>query len=79
MADGHSLLLISEDPGPYAALYRVPAEGGKPEKLGEFQGLQHAHGFSVHPDGRQGMFHSLVTRTELWALENFLPKQRAIK
>jgi Tol biopolymer transport system component len=75
-ADGRSLLLLSENPGPSAVLYRIAAEGGNPEMLGKLSGLQHAHMFSVHPDGTQGLFHSVVTRTELWALENFLPKQQ---
>jgi Tol biopolymer transport system component len=56
------------------ALWRIPAEGGKPEELGlvmaEFENL------SAHPDGEHLTFSSpgLVRKfATIWVMENFLP------
>lgn len=62
-------------------LWRVSAEGGKPEKLsvGVKDGAG-VRGFRFHPDGRHIAFTSGTSaKTELWTLENFLPTLRANK
>jgi len=57
-------------------LWRIPVEGGIPEKIG----LQRSWGMyhlTVHPDGRQVAFAGrggASTDSELWVLENFLPE-----
>jgi Tol biopolymer transport system component len=57
-------------------LWRVPLEGGKPEKMG----LQRRWGFwdlTVRPDGRQLTFAGrggASSDSELWVMENLLPK-----
>ncbi len=62
-------------------LWRVPVEGGKPEKIG----LQKRWGvwdLTVHPGGRQLMFASrggASSDSELWVLENFLPPAEGSK
>jgi Tol biopolymer transport system component len=55
-------------------LYRIPANGGTPEKPGmEMRGI--ALNLCVHPDGRQIAF-SLTEQSNasIWVMENFLPE-----
>jgi Tol biopolymer transport system component len=76
--DGRYILFSAPDPSELRDwdLWRVPVEGGKPEKMG----LQRSWGIinlTVRPDGRQLAFASrggASTDSELWVLENFLPK-----
>jgi Tol biopolymer transport system component len=77
--DGRFILFGAPDPSDLRTweLWRVPVEGGKPEKMG----LQRSWGIwhiSVHPDGRQLVFAGrggASTDSELWVLENFLPEK----
>jgi Tol biopolymer transport system component len=76
--DGRYILFSAHDQSnlPVSELWRVPVEGGKPEKMG----LQRTWGIihlTVRPDGRQLAFAGRggpSTDSELWVLENFLPK-----
>ena len=68
-------LIFGKEGFPNSMLFRISLDGGAPEKIGELPSLNHVHEIRVHPDGRQLMFQSYVTHTELWALENFLPKE----
>ncbi len=52
-------------------LWRIPADGGEPEKLGEIEG--EARDLRVHPDGRQIAFTARKSVRELWVIENLLP------
>jgi Tol biopolymer transport system component len=78
-ADGRYILFSQYDRADFTIkeLWRVPAEGGKPEKMG----LQKKWGIfsiTVHPDGRQIAFASKLTAdtaTEVWVMENFLPAE----
>lgn len=55
-----------------AALWRVPAAGGQPEKLAlAMPGLREVR---VHPDGRRIAFFAQQTMTEVWLMENLLPR-----
>ena len=63
-------------------LWRVPAEGGEPERLG--LEIEAANNYPVivhvHPDGRRLAFNAVRTKhlpgvDELWVMENFLQKQ----
>lgn len=56
-------------------LWRISAEGGKPQNLGlTMKGVQ-LYGLSVHPDGRRIAFTAgQPDRREIWVMENFLPK-----
>jgi Tol biopolymer transport system component len=75
--DGNYLLLSvldkNADSDSYE-LWRIPADGGEPDKLGlktdnSFEGL------SVHPDGRHITFSTIAKDvSEVWVMENFLPK-----
>jgi Tol biopolymer transport system component len=67
-------LIFGKEGFPNSTLFRIAVAGGAPQKIGELPFLNHVHEIRVHPDGRQLLFQSFVTHTELWALENFLPK-----
>lgn len=59
-------------------LWRVPAAGGTPEKIGLSMGTIMSP--RVHPDGRRIVFESLEPGLpEVWALENFLHKTAAAR
>jgi Tol biopolymer transport system component len=51
-------------------LWRVPAEGGEPQKLLAMDGLRH---ISIHPDGQRIVFTGGKAVSEVWVMENFLP------
>jgi Tol biopolymer transport system component len=76
--DGRYILFSAPDTSDMRVwdLWRVPVEGGKPEKAG----LQRSWGIfnlTVSPDGRQLAFAGrggASTDSELWVLENFLPE-----
>lgn len=60
-------------------LWRIPVAGGEPEQVGiSMTGqIMYPH---VHPDGRWITFGLFETgASEVWALENFLPKARAAR
>jgi Tol biopolymer transport system component len=61
-------------------LVRVPAEGGRIQRLGlKMVNFRH---FSVHPDGQHIVFYSRGAKTEgseVWVMENFLPKNEKKK
>ena len=54
------------------SLWRIPVEGGEPEKLGlEMNYIEH---LSVHPDGQHIAFYTIIAKlAEVWLMENFLP------
>jgi len=54
-------------------LWRVPAQGGIPEKLG--LAMENVSCSSIHPDGKQIAFCSGSPVFETWVMENFLPKE----
>jgi hypothetical protein len=80
--DGAYLRILRVGAGaPNPVVFRAPADGGNLEKLGDLpaNAVGGTWAFRVHPDGRRGLFTSNVVRTELWSLENFLPKPQARK
>lgn len=70
-ADGTHLLFASG-----SELWRIPAEGGQPERLG-LKTLSANATLSVHPDGRRIAFTGGEQMHEIWVMENFLPPVRA--
>lgn len=72
--DGKSLFFtpVAGDDGKNA-LWRVPASGGTAEQVGLT--MPDVSALQIQPDGRRLFFVSNDTNpTEIWALENFLPK-----
>jgi Tol biopolymer transport system component len=61
-----------------SAIWRVPVAGGEAENIGvSMNGIR---ALRVHPDGRRIAFDSVVDApSEVWVLENFLPKARAVR
>jgi len=70
-ADGTHLLFASG-----SELWRIPAEGGQPQRLGLKTVFANAT-LSVHPDGRRIAFTGGEQKHEIWVMENFLPPVRA--
>ena len=59
-------------------LWRVPAEGGEPQRLGLTVGRQMG-GLQPHPDGRRLATTDFKVNLEIWVMENFLPPAKASK
>jgi Tol biopolymer transport system component len=81
--DGRYIVFEAPDPSDMRVwdLWRVPVEGGQPEKIG----LQRRWGIlslTIRPDGRQLAFAGRggsSMDSELWVLENFLPQAGSSK
>lgn len=76
--DGRQVFYLKrakEQAGPWQA-WRVPAEGGEPQRVGSITARQLV-GFSLHPDGRRVAITDIKVDLELWVMENFLPKPAA--
>ena len=58
-------------------LWRIPSEGGKPEKLPLVaKGMENVR---IHPDGKRIAFNTFEVNNEVWVMENFLPKNNEKK
>ncbi len=76
MPDGRHLL-FSKGPRGNMELWRIPVDGGEPEKLGLAMARLGLFGLSVHPDGQRIAFSAGAAgppTSEVWVMENFLPK-----
>jgi Tol biopolymer transport system component len=79
-----SAVIIHKNTVSQPELWFVPITGGQPRRLDIdpniwLNGTTRAgqQGFSLSPDGRSIAFQMGKTVTEIWALENFLPKSSA--
>ena len=78
--DGSQLLFTRRrrDPDPQllTELWRVSAEGGKPDQV-NLAPMEFLHDVRVHPDGRRIVFRTRnkAQKGEVWAMENFLPER----
>jgi Tol biopolymer transport system component len=69
--DGRYLLFSRRSEDGKIWLWRVPVEGGEPQRLElGMEGLFELH---LHPDGRQVAFDASSNKEEIWVMENFLP------
>ncbi|MCH8244168.1 MAG: hypothetical protein IH897_16390, partial [Planctomycetes bacterium] len=57
--------------GQTVELWRVPVEGGEPQRLGV--AMDNVRDVRVHPDGRRISFTAGKRGAEVWKMENFLP------
>ena len=55
---------------PSTVVWRIPAEGGEPQKLD--LGINVIHNIRFHPDGQRIAFDSGQPKAEVWVMENFL-------
>ena len=74
--DSQQILFVSQQ-GKLAQVTRtelwgIPAEGGKPARLG-FSTMGRLDRFSIHPDGKRLVFSLAEPVREIWVMENFLP------
>ncbi len=58
--------------------WRVAAEGGEPQRVGQISARQLV-GFALHSDGRRVAFSDVKFDLEVWVMENFLPPAKAAK
>lgn len=74
--DQRSLLFVRQGRPFSPSLWRVAATGGEPQNMGISTGYPR-----VHPDGRGIAFERVedIWPSELWTLENFLPKAGAAR
>jgi Tol biopolymer transport system component len=59
-------------------LWRVPSQGGEPQQLdltvdGMLVSLR------IHPDGQRMAYRTLRSNSEIWVMENYLPKEGGVK
>ena len=77
--DGRQLLFVRRDfKGDKFELWRIPAEGGQPQRIGLV--LHAMSQMSFHPDGQRIAFDAGQSKQEVWVMENFLqaaPVQRS--
>ncbi len=72
--DGRSVLSVRQpnSQDSRTELWLIPVQGGEPRKLGLT--AENMSDLSVHPDGRHIAFTAGHDRSEVWVMENFLPK-----
>jgi Tol biopolymer transport system component len=58
----------------YVDLWRVPAEGGEPERLDWYEDVD-GRGIHFHPDGRRIALSRGEFGSEVWVMEDFLPSE----
>jgi Tol biopolymer transport system component len=78
--DGRSLLIVKRvrNSGlPTSELWRVPVEGGSPERIALKIDLLRE--LRPHPDGRRVAFVDGTTTTEVWVMEDFLPAASTVR
>ncbi|UCE46496.1 MAG: PD40 domain-containing protein, partial [Phycisphaerales bacterium] len=74
MADSQHVLFgkwLMENKG--GELWRISTQGDEPEKLWTWK--TPLASLSVHPDGQRIAFHTSTTASEMWVIENFLPRE----
>jgi Tol biopolymer transport system component len=59
-------------------LWRVPFEGGEPQRIGLIAAHQ-LQAVRLHPDGRRVAINDVKVDLEVWVMENFLPPAKAVK
>jgi Tol biopolymer transport system component len=59
-------------------VWRVAAEGGEPQRIGQIAARQLV-GFRLHPDGRRIALSDIKVDLEVWVMENFLPAPKVSK
>ena len=75
-------LIFSQGKYPKSELWRIPLKGGPATRTGVAIDSAGVLGLSVHPDGRQLLFHATTgnrTTSEIWAMKNFLPQVSATR
>ncbi len=76
--DGKWILYHDTDSAEKHSLFRIPAAGGKPERLGDFPGAGFSGNLEISPDGHKilATVGEYATSLEIWKLENFVPSRK---
>jgi Tol biopolymer transport system component len=76
--DSRAVIVASAQSGDAREYWQAPISGGEPRKLD--LKIEIPSGPQLHPDGRRLAYTTTTeTRTEVWVLENFLPKSGAVR
>jgi Tol biopolymer transport system component len=77
-ADGRFLIFgVQPNTGDKTELWRIPAEGGEPQRLGF--SMDQLRSLRINPDGQHIAFDAGIAKGEVWVMENFLPKEEPEK
>ncbi len=71
--DGEEIIFVKSEKQK-CELWRIPVEGGEPQKVDLT--MERMRSLRIHPDGRRIAFIAGKSITELWMMENFLPKEK---
>jgi len=73
--DGKALMLrvVALSASRTSEIWRIAADGGKPEKLSELDIPEYVTGMRIDPTGRHIALQAITNLHELWVMENFLP------
>jgi len=73
--DGKALMLrvVDLSVSRTSEIWRIAADGGKPEKLSELDIPEYVTGMRIDPTGRHIALQAITNLHELWVMENFLP------
>jgi len=77
-SDGNWFVYRASDAAGKLSMFRVLTTGGQPERLGDAPPANGRCWIWISPDGQKIIAQTLHAE-ELWALENFEPKQQAAK
>jgi Tol biopolymer transport system component len=74
--DGKALMLrvVDLSVSHTSEIWRIAADGGKPEKLSELDIPEYVTGMRIDPTGRHIALQAITNLHELWVMENFLPQ-----
>jgi len=74
--DGKALMLrvLDLSVSHTSEIWRIAADGGKPEKLSELDIPEYVTEMRIDPTGRQIALQAITNMHELWVMENFLPE-----
>jgi Tol biopolymer transport system component len=75
MPDGKNLLFAKrKEKQQKCGLWKVSVDGGEPQNLG--LAMERLANLRIHPDGQRIAFCSSHLNSEIWMMENFLPKKK---
>jgi len=77
-SDGNWLVYRGSDAAGKGGILRVATTGGEPKWIGDYPKSSVRGDIWISPDGKKLLFLTFGSE-ELWMLENFEPKQQAVK
>lgn len=68
--------LVDTEQSAGGPVWQIPAAGGEPRRLGVVPGLGPGNRMSIHPDGHRIAYARSERRSEIWKMENLLPRTK---